>query len=514
MTVKSDSTKSGQRFKIASFTLTLAPVADSNAAAVHTDSYQSKQFPAWNQIADRFATRVQLIWTFLKEIGTVADATSFTNMASVFVLLLEIADAAQGKDDADALAVCKLALGGTTDDGTPQAVEISAPVHEERHLKSLRERTKYHDAALRLLHESAVQQLVNAFEHLLGDIVRRHIFNNTGAASRDEKITYQELLEFSSLEEAQRRVVERQVTDFIRNNDTPQYFKYLKDSLGVDVQSHFPGLPRFRELVYRRHAIVHAGGLVTPEYLRRVRSLGVLKTLPAEGRILDLPEAYITDSWDLVYALGITTLHLITRAEAKSRHDQDKEEEADYWLINAGYWAIEQQRYSCAEQIFGYASKLHLSKNSCQLTVLINLAQSLKWQKRDSECEALLAEEDWGATNSLFRFCAHVLRDEAEVSQHLTRAVADGELTLESIYSWPVFQGFRKRPDFSSLLDKAFGVGWKRPEETFPASLLDFKHDSTLDAILKHLAKVGGGRLKARAITADSPVENPQSKVC
>jgi hypothetical protein len=177
-------------------------------------------------IGSKFTTRLQLLWTFVGEIGPVAASTSFTNMASVLALFADINESSKGRKPTDALADCEFTVAFQRADGTTDEIAIPFTVFERRHLKSLSDRVKYHDAALRLLHETAVQQLVNAYEQLMGDMVRRYIFRNHSSAAADERISYRELLAFSSLEEAQRRVVEKQVVDFVRDNDTAQHLKY------------------------------------------------------------------------------------------------------------------------------------------------------------------------------------------------------------------------------------------------------------------------------------------------
>src|SRR5690606_9479122 len=103
-------------------------------------------------------------------------------------------------------AIAELRVELDAGDGEKTPVALTVPVTNERHLKVIGEHAKYHDAAMRILHETAVQYLVNAYEHLMGDLVRRHIFHNTREAAKDKTITYRELLEYGTLEEAQRRV--------------------------------------------------------------------------------------------------------------------------------------------------------------------------------------------------------------------------------------------------------------------------------------------------------------------
>lgn len=62
----------------------------------------------------------------------------------------------------------------------------------------------------------------------------------------------------------------------------------------VDLSSSFPDLPKFKEFILRRHAIVHAGGNVTSEYLRRARSInGIDVRNLKKGQRLPVDSQYV-----------------------------------------------------------------------------------------------------------------------------------------------------------------------------------------------------------------------------
>jgi len=327
----------------------------------------ASQLNSFDRLGHQFATRLQLLWTYVRQIGGAAQSASFANMAGILALVNDIAETAKEKKEEEAIATFRLILDLETNDDKREnrTLSFAAPLYEERHERAILERRKYHHAALRILHETAVQQLVNAYEQLLAELLREHIAANTSDAAKDRSITYQQLLEFGSLEEAQRHVIEVQVTEFVRGHDTAQQFKYFRDNLKVDVSANFPDLSHYRELVLRRHTIVDA-------------------------------------------------------------------------------------------------------------------------------------------TNSAFRLCVAVLRDEPlDVVETLMRqAVKEDQVSLDSVYEWPVFQRLRKQPGFTDLLKNVFGSAADRQVEPFPPRLLDLSADARLDKIFKQLeemAKADGTQLKLEA---------------
>jgi hypothetical protein len=456
----------------------------------------------------RFATRLQLLWTYVTQIGAAAQTTSFANMAGVLALVDEIVESAKGRAQHDAISLFELSVHVThKGDKSRKEIKLEAPLFEERHHRAVRERIKYHDAALTILHETAVQQLVNAYEQLMADLLRRHIAVNTSEAAKDQSITYQQLLEFQSLEEAKRHVIETQVTEFIRSKDTLQQFKHFRDHLKIDISSNYPEVALYRELVLRRHAIVHAGGIATPDYIRKLKSIGGFP-IPTESAVLKLSPQYVLQGWDVVYSLGVVTFHLLAQTLARRDRDADAEDEADNWLNAAALWAIEQRRYKAAERILKYGNGLHLAKDTCQLMVLINLAQTYKWQGDETKCRELLDTRDWVATNSAFRLCAATLRGD-NVEAAMIQAVREEQLSLDQVYEWPVFQELRKQEGFPELLQKAFGTGANRQVEPFPATLLDMSPKTRLDKIFEHLKRTAlesGKTVELNDMSPDSPI--------
>ena len=60
--------------------------------------------------------------------------------------------------------------------------------------------------------------------------------------------------------------------------------------------------------------------------------------------------------------------------------------------------------------------------------VLVNLAQTYKWQGLEKDCRDLLRSQDWEATSDDFRLCVAVLEDE-DAEQYLVSAVRSGNIT-------------------------------------------------------------------------------------
>ena len=81
-----------------------APASPDQAGSGAQSSEQFEAGKYLYEAGQQFATRLQLLLTYRREIGTVARATSFANFVSIFSLLSEMVEASRNRVEADALA--------------------------------------------------------------------------------------------------------------------------------------------------------------------------------------------------------------------------------------------------------------------------------------------------------------------------------------------------------------------------------------------------------------------------
>lgn len=442
----------------------------------------------FSSIAQRFVTVTQMLWKYMHEIGAVAEQTSITNLASLPVLLRELKDR-QKKATAEEkpFAVASLKIEGVDQEGKTVTKETEAPIYEISHLEKIQEHQKYHNAAFRILHETALQQLVNSWECILGDILAWHLENNPDSAPKDKTLTYAEILQLNSLSDAQRKVIDKEVEEFLKNKDTDQQLHYLKEELKADLSSHFCKLPELKEAILRRHALVHAGGIVTGEYIRRVNKIKKLDIeLPSEGKILPLKASYVRNAWHNFYSSGVILLHIISKNYSRSIKSKDDENRADSFLLNAAFSNIENQQYDSAKLILEYAIKHRLVNESSNLIAKVNLAQTLKWQGNESGCNDILGQHDWSACNNVFQLCVSSLREDLEKFKSLLKVTAQQkDLSISEIYEWPVFKKLIEHPDFDAWVEDAYSC--KKPEKLSHLSpkILDFSPEKRLEGLLE-----------------------------
>ncbi len=439
----------------------------------------------FRSIAQNFVTYMQVLWQYAHEVGAVAERTSLTNLAVLPSLLKDI-EKRRNEAAPDEIPVATIVFA-VEDKEKVQHQEKSFPVFEVEHAEKLGQCLTQHAKALKLLNETVLQQMVNAWERALGDLVAWKFRADPDAIPKDRTLSYSQILTFADFGEARRHVVEEEVGDFLKSKTTVEQLKYFKDEFGADFRSQFPAVGELCEIVLRRHAVVHAGGMASSEYCRRVAGLKNLPDRPAEtGKPLAIHSGYIKRAWSVIYSAGVVLTHSVAKSHARGKKCKKDEEAADSFLINAAFNAIKTGQYEAAKTILCYAHNLRLASSGSDLMVAVNLAQAHKWSGDDVACQALLDEQDWASCSANYRLCVAALReDEDTFARELGIVAKEETVGIPELFEWPVFQRLRKKESFSEVVKKAYGEDVKIPAISKKPKLLDFEPEVTISGLLK-----------------------------
>lgn len=441
--------------------------------------------------SQRFVTLLQMLWKYTHEIGAIAESTSLSNFASMPVLIKELTERHKKASVGEAaIAELHICISGIDENGEEKISKIEVPIYEYNNIEKIREYQRHNDAALTILNETAIQQLVNAWEKLLGDLLSWYLQKNPDAAARDKTISFSEILQYHSFDEVRNKVIDKEVEDFLKRKDTTEQLNYMRDELKADLSTHFPLFPHLKEIVLRRHAIVHAGGVATGEYLRKARKIKGLNVEECpEGSPLKINAKYVTDSWNCIYAAGVILMHIVAKNVARINKSTESEARADEFLLRSAFSNIENMQYDSAKLILEYANKNRLSEDTSNLIAKVNLAQTYKWMGNEVACEKILSSTDWNACNSLFQLCVNALRDNyAEFVQLLPEVIRQKKITIKDVYEWPVFQLVRKAENFDEAVEAAFGEKKPRRQKAFDPKILNFTPEKTLEELQKFIS--------------------------
>lgn len=467
---------------------------DQSSVSEKQNSETAEALEAFMAIGQRFTTVLQLLWTYAHSVGEVAERTSLMNVASVAILLKQLNEresrAAENEPHiAEVLYCIILGLEGEPD----KEVKSSHKVYDIDHFQKITDCIRFHDAALDILNDTVLQQIVNTWESCLGSLVAWYISSSGESIIQDESITYQEVMKFGTFDEVKRYVVDQQVDEFLKRKDSIEQLNYFREKMHADLSSHFDRKKDLAEIVLRRHAVVHASGRASSEYYRRAKKLDAkfVEGLKV-GDSIRPTSAYIKTSWSVIYAAGVVLMHLIVKADARSRKSDEDEKRADGFLTQSAFTCIKERQYDAAEMILRYACNHHLKSEQSSLISKVNYAQTLKWMGRTAEAYEVLDSHDWSTCNYQFQLCVAAIRDDVSAFQDiLPRAASDGGLSLNDMYDWPVFKTMRENEGFSSWVEAAFGMTLPSELRDARPKLFDARFEDTLASMKKFLGDSG-----------------------
>lgn len=436
-------------------------------------------------IAQNFVTCMQVLWQYAHEVGAVAERTSLTNLASLPSLLKEI-EKRRNKAEPNEKPVATIVF---TFEEEKEQHQRSFPVFELKHAANLGQCLTQHEKALKLLNETVLQQMVNAWERALGDLVAWKLRADPDTIPKDRKLSYSQILAFADFDEARRHLVEEEVAAFLKYKTTLEQLKYFNDEFGADFRSQFPAVEDLCEIILRRHAVVHAGGMASSEYCRRVAALKKFRDNPVEsGKPLAIHSSYIKRAWTVIYSAGVVLTHLVAKSHARRKRSKEDEEAADTFLNNAAFNAIRASQYEAAKMILNYAHKLKLANSRSDLMVAVNLAQAHKWSGDDVACEKILNMQDWASCSANYRLCVAALREDEDTFARELQIVASEEtIGIPELFEWPVFQRLRKDDRFPNIIKRVYGEEVVIPTTSKKPKLLDFETSVTISGILKSI---------------------------
>lgn len=268
-------------------------------------------------------------------------------------------------------------------------------------------------------------------------------------------ITLREIKGLRTLRDVRQSIITQEIDSFRRDSYVKQ-FDSLETRFGLSLKS-YPNWPPFVETAMRRNLFAHADGIVSAQYLHVCRAEGLPHNLcsHAIGDPLPLTPHYLRDVLCLVYETGLRLGHSLWRKMAPDELDN-----SDVALIRTQYDLIAEERYELARAVGDFAlqcSPHHSQVNSNIL--LINAAQTRKWQGQEDAAQALLQSRDWSSDMTDFRLAVAVLHDDYDKAAGLMRALGTkGELvTRDSYATWPLFKRFIATNHFRQAFKEIYG---------------------------------------------------------
>lgn len=415
---------------------------------------EESKFDKYSDIQDSFITSLHSLLEYIKAIASHSNMTKAHNAFGFLIWTGRLVERARKKSPEDK-QIGTITLIFEEMKEAKRKANLDIPIFDPQSLTYGYDFFLRQHAAERILYRSSLQFIANIFEQLLADLMKAHYEIHPASLPKDRQITYENLLNFSSMEDARQFIISEEVSKLLKSSTEAQldlFDKHLKGKL----KQHFPRLNDLTEVLLRRHVITHADGRVSREYLQRA---GAIDKSYTNKLVLDqempLNQQYIEDAWSLVYSCGVIMVELCWKHAAGSLSDEVKN--ADSKLIESGFEALKSGCNQAAEVIFRYGQESRTDEAS-RLISVINYCIALRAQ--DKPYLHLVGKQAWSTRNVVFQLAAAVLRDEmAEFSRLLPVAAKDESngISLNELYEWPLFQWLRKRSDFEDIVRAHFG---------------------------------------------------------
>jgi hypothetical protein len=273
--------------------------------------------------------------------------------------------------------------------------------------------------------------------------------------SSDRELTFSQLSDFGSIEEAKEYLLEKEVETLLRRSHSEQ-FDWLENKFAIKLRVDLPIWPTFIEVTERRNLFVHSDGVVSRQYLKVCREHGVsLGAETKQGLRLDVPHPYFRLAYEALFEIGVKLGQVLWR-KLKPTDAPD----ADANLSNLCYGLLKERNYRLAQKLLDFACSpaMKHSDEKRRLIFLVNRALSYKWDNQPSKALEIVKSEDWTATGAAFRLAAAVLQDQFGDAISIMKTIgAEGEIHKVHYKTWPLFKEIRKAKEFRETFEEIFG---------------------------------------------------------
>ena len=316
--------------------------------------------------------------------------------------------------------------------------------------------------ATKTIPRSFVVALVSQFDALVGGLLRTIFYVRPELLDSSERVlTFKELTEFGSVENAREYVVEKEVEAILRSSHTEQ-FDWMERKFKVPLRRDLPVWPTFIELTERRNLFVHCNGFVSNQYLTACKAAGVSAKDCAVGVELNVTAEYFDNAYSCIYELGFKLAHVLWR-----KLKEDERETADNALNYSTLSLIREEKYKLAKILLDFAVALpKFSSDEVRRITIINRAQVYKWTGDPKGAQCILSAEDWTASSLKFQLAYAVLVDDhAKAATLMEKIGADDSPKKTDYQEWPLFREFRKSREFCAAYEAVFKETFGSVEE-------------------------------------------------
>jgi len=327
---------------------------------------------------------------------------------------------------------------------------------EWRICKKIAEKITRSDIAYTVVPRSFIVSLISQFDAYIGRLIRTIFYLKPEILNTSEKnISFSNLLEFESIEDAREFLIEKEVEAVLRQSHAEQ-FKWFENKLEIPLKKALTIWSTFIEVTERRNLFVHCDGVISTQYIKVCElNKALFDKHYNVGDKLEVTPKYFQKAYQCIFEIGVKLAHVIWR-----KLQPDNREKADKNLINITYNLIVNGEYELANILLDFATnviKKH-SSEEIKLMFFINKAQSLKWSGDEKSSRNIVSYIDWSACSDKFKLASAVLTDNFDQATRIMKRIGknNDEVSKEDYKEWPLFKEFIKSEEFLKTYEEVF----------------------------------------------------------
>lgn len=339
------------------------------------------------------------------------------------------------------------------------AFDLDIPNDKIKSFKKVEKKKKRAEKAFQLIPPTYIVSAVSVFDSFLAGIIRC-IYNLKPELLLESNMNflYRELLEYDSIKEVKKKIIESTIEKLFRDSHTEQ-IAWIEKAIDVKTLRDFANWPLYIELTERRNLFVHSEGVVSSQYLDECRKCGYEVSGISLGSRLPADRAYFDQSYNLLYEMALMVTQILINKLYLGKYSDDTGER-DSILISCVYDLIVEKHYEIAINISNYARDGKSFKRNLKDKAFIelNLAQAYKWSGLAPKCKALLDSMDVSIMSNDLKIPKLTLEDNFDEVYNLMVSVGGKSeiLTKEAYREWPIFKEIRKTDEFATTFKSIY----------------------------------------------------------
>lgn len=323
------------------------------------------------------------------------------------------------------------------------SIELNPEVNREKLFESMNIfnlQTKQHN----ILYSGTLMLLVVYFEEMFGKMILNDLIKYSRIKIKESKLTFEELEDFGSVDEAKKYLIEKEVNSIMKENCDYWFNEHLRKKVKLKLKAYDEVASQFNEIMARRNLLVHNDGIVNKYYLNRVVKNNIYSV--KQGDVLKVGKEYIENAINIFEEVGLSILHELNLKERLEEKDL-----SDIFEFIT-YKFLFENRYKIALILYELLLDSQCLKGEMKKLCEMNYWQCHKWLDTSNEKIKNMENDDYSIYEPRFKLGGLALQERYD--EFFEVFPSQNEISFKDLEEWPIFRDVRKDYRFKELINK------------------------------------------------------------